>query len=150
MPKFTPPHNSKSSKKARKPAANGAARKAESFKLTYATMFNPPESMHTKYDKALAGVKAGMGRDYGMLINNRDVFAEEKFDDRSPIDTNWVLGTFQKGNAGHAHKALAAAAAAAPKWAGLKWPDRVRLLRRAAQQIEKRVYEIGAVLSLEV
>src|SRR5712692_4423764 len=113
MPKSTPPRNSKSSKTTRKPAANGgkrngAARKAESFKLTYATMFNPPESMHAKYDKALAGVKAGMGRDYGMLINNQDVFAEEKFDDRSPIDTNWLLGTFQKGTAAHAHEALAA------------------------------------------
>jgi 1-pyrroline-5-carboxylate dehydrogenase len=32
----------------------------------------------------------------------------------------------------------------------MKWKDRVRLMRRAAQQIEKRVYEIGAVLSLEV
>src|SRR5664279_6320910 len=81
---------------ARKPARK-SARKAEPFKLTYATMFNPPESLHTKYNKALAGVKAGMGRDYGMLINNQDVFSDEKFDDRSPIDTDWNLGTFQKG-----------------------------------------------------
>jgi 1-pyrroline-5-carboxylate dehydrogenase len=149
----------KSTKSTRKSAANGrktngdgrgAGRRAEPFKLTYATMFNPPESMHTKYDKALAALKAGMGRDYGMLINGQDVFAEEKFDDRSPIDTRWLLGTFQKGSAHHAHEALSAAAAAAPKWAGTKWQDRVRLLRRAAGQIEKRVYEIGAAMSLEV
>jgi len=154
MPKSTPHRNSKASKTVRKAAAkrksNGAGRKTESFKLTYATMFNSPESMHAKYDQALAGVRAGMGRDYGMLINNQDVFTEEKFDDRSPIDTNWVLGTFQKGSAAHAHEALTAAAAAAPKWAAMKWQERVRLMRRVAQQIEKRVYEIGAVLSLEV
>jgi 1-pyrroline-5-carboxylate dehydrogenase len=156
MSKTNTPRDSRQSKTSRKAAANGprresnGSRKAEPFKLTYATMFNPPESMHAKYDKALAAVKAGMGRDYGMIINGQDVFADEKFEDRSPIDTNWLLGTFQKGAAAHAHDALAAAAAAAPKWAGLKWQDRVRLLRRAAQQIEKRVYEIGAVLSLEV
>src|SRR5262245_45533638 len=151
MPKST----SKTAKPARNggrknsPRKNGASR-PQPFKLTYATMFNPPESMHTKYEKALAGVKANMGRDYGMLINNQDVFSDEKFDDRSPIDTNWNLGTFQKGTAEQTHAALAAAAAAGPKWAALKWQDRVRLMRRVAAQIEKRVYEIGAVLSLEV
>lgn len=149
MPKSSLPRNAHSAKNARTGARKGA-RKAQPFKLTYATMFNPPESMHAKYEKALAGVKAGMGRDYGMLIGGQDVFADETFEDRSPIDTHWVLGNFQRGTALHAEQALAAAAAAAPKWADLKWQDRVRLLRRVAQQIEKRVYEIGAVLSLEV
>ena len=152
MPKSTPKptRSAKTAKPARNGAKKNGAAKPAAFKLTYATMFNPPESMHTKYDKALAAVKAGMGRDYGMLINNQDVFSDEKFDDRSPIDTNWNLGTFQKGTTEQTHAALAAAAAAGPKWAGLKWQDRVRLMRRVAAQIEKRVYEIGAVLSLEV
>ena len=145
----------KSSKAAAKTKPNGrprsrAANKAPAFKLTYSTMYNPPDLMHTRYDKALAGVKANLGREYGMLINNQDVPADEKFQDISPINTDWVIGTFQQGNRSHADQALAAAAAAAPKWAAMKWQDRVRLLRRAAAQIEKRVYEIGAVLSLEV
>jgi 1-pyrroline-5-carboxylate dehydrogenase len=149
MPKTTSARKRTAARPANGRRANGAA-KAQPFKLTYATMFNPPESLHAKYEKALAGVKAGLGRDYGMLINNQDVFTEAKFDDRSPIDTDWLIGTFQKGSAADSHAALAAAAAAWPKWAALKWQDRVRLMRRVAQQIEKRVYEIGAVLSLEV
>ena len=32
-----------------------------SFKLTYATMFNPPEKMHTDFDKAVAEVARGDG-----------------------------------------------------------------------------------------
>jgi len=32
----------------------------------------------------------------------------------------------------------------------MKWQERVRLLRKAAAQIEKRVYEIGVVMALEV
>lgn len=136
----------------KKPARAGQAKApaAGKFRLTYSTMFNPPEEMHTRYDKALAQVKANLGRDHGMFINGQDRFVAEKFEDRSPINTDWVLGTFQKGGAQDAQDALAAAHAAAPKWAALKWQDRVRLLRRAAAQIEKRVYEIGAVLSLEV
>lgn len=121
-----------------------------SFRLTYATMFNPPEEMHTKYEKALEVVKANLGRDYGMIINNQDRFSAETFEDRSPINTDWVLAKFQKGTAQDVKDAVSAAEAAAPKWAGMKWQDRVKLLRKVAAQIEKRVYEISAAVSLEI
>ncbi len=124
--------------------------KPTSFRLTYATMFNPPELMHTRYDKALAKVKAELGQDQPMFINGQDRFAESKFEDRSPINTEWVLGTFQKGSAHDVQDAIGAAQAAWLKWAGLKWQDRVKIMRKAAALIEKRVYEISAVMSLEV
>ena len=74
----------------------------QSFKLTYATMFNPPEELHTRYEAALAKVRSELGREHGMMINGKDVFADEKFENRSPADTDVVLGIFQKGNAEHA------------------------------------------------
>ena len=125
-------------------------KKGGKFRLTYATMFNPPEKMHTDFDKAVARFRAEMGKDVPMLINGEDCFIEAKFDDRSPINTEWLLGTFQKGGVAEGQEALAAAKAAAPKWAALKWPDRVKILRRSAAQIEKRLYEIGAVVALEI
>ena len=135
---------------ARRKAVARPAAAAQPFRLTYSTMFNPPEEMHTRYDRALAKVKAGLGKDVGMIINGQERFVADKFEDRSPINTDWVLGTFQKGGKQDAEDALAAAHAAWPKWANMKWQDRVRLLRKAAANIEKRVYEIGVVLSLEV
>jgi 1-pyrroline-5-carboxylate dehydrogenase len=120
------------------------------FRLTYATMFNPPEKMHTDFDKAVAKVRAEMGQDVPMLINGEDRFIETKFEDRSPINTEWLLGTFQKGGVAEGQEALAAAKAAAPKWAATKWQDRVKILRRAAAQIEKRLYEISAVVAIEI
>lgn len=122
----------------------------EKFKLTYATMFNPPEELHTKFDAAIVKTKANMGKEYGMIINNKDVFADEKFDDHSPINTDWVLAKMQKGTAAHAHQALAAARKAWPKWAGMRWQDRVKLLEKAADLIEERIFDLGAVMALEV
>jgi 1-pyrroline-5-carboxylate dehydrogenase len=152
--------SSKTVKKAAKKTAKRAAPKKAvqrasargngAFKLTYATMFDPPELMHVRFEAALAKVKNELGKDHPMLIDGRDRFVDEKFEDRSPINTEWLLGTFQKGGAQDAQDALAAARAAAPGWMGMKWQDRVRLLRRAAGLIEKRVYEIGAVMALEV
>ena len=122
----------------------------EKFKLTYATMYNPPESLHTNFDAAIARIKANMGKEYGMIINNKDVFADEKFEDHSPINTSWVLARMQKGNEKHAHDALAAARKAWPKWAGMKWQDRVRLLNKVADLIEERIFDLGAAMALEV
>jgi len=137
-------------KKVKAVAKKVTPKKDGKFRLTYATMFNPPEKMHTDFDKAVARFRAEMGKDVPMLINGEDRFIEAKFDDRSPINTEWLLGTFQKGGVAEGQEALAAAKAAAPKWAALKWPDRVKILRRSAAQIEKRLYEIGAVVALEI
>ena len=65
----------------------------------------------------MAEVKPGLGREYGMLIDGKDVFAAEKFEDRSPADTDVVLGVFQKGNEKDAHAAVAAAQKAFPRGA---------------------------------
>jgi 1-pyrroline-5-carboxylate dehydrogenase len=85
-----------------------------------------------------------------MMIGGEEVQARSKFDDRSPINQDWLLGTFQKGTATHAREALTAARKAAPTWGQTPWPERVRLLRKAAKRIDQRVYEIAAVISLEV
>ena len=68
------------------------------FKLTYATMFNPPEELHAQFDASLAKLRAHLGKDQAMLIGGKDVLADEKFEDRTPIDTGVVLAVMQKGN----------------------------------------------------
>ncbi len=120
------------------------------FKLTYATMFNPPEELHIRFDSALAIVKAGLGKEYGMIINNKDVFADEKFDDHSPINKDWTLAVMQKGNEKHARQAMEAARKAFPGWSHTPWQERVRLLRKTAALIEERLFELSAAMSLEV
>jgi 1-pyrroline-5-carboxylate dehydrogenase len=120
------------------------------FKLTYATMFNPPEELHTRFDAAVKQAKAGLGKDYPMLIDGKDVFVDEKFEDRSPTNTDVLLGTFQKGNETHAHAALAAARRMFPIWSRMPWQERVARLRKAADLIDERLFEIGAAMAMEV
>ncbi len=120
------------------------------FKLTYATMFNPPEELHLGFDKAVERLKANLGKEYGMIINNKDVFADEKFDDHSPVNTDWVLAKMQKGNAQHANEAMSAARRAFPMWSHTSWQERVKLLRKAASLIEERIFDLGAAMALEV
>ncbi len=120
------------------------------FKLTYATMFNPPEEFHTQFEAALARLKASLGKEHGMLIGGKERFVAEKFEDRSPSDTGVVLGVFQKGSAQDAHDAIAAAHKAFPMWSKTSWQDRVALLRKAADLMDQRIFDIGAVVAMEV
>ena len=128
----------------RRPAAGG------SFRLTYATMFDPPETLHSSFEEALAGVKAGLGKRHTMWIGGKECPAAEWFEDRSPINTGWVLGEFPKGTAQDVQDAVTAARAAFPSWSRSRWQERVRLLRKAVALIEKRVYDIAAAVALEV
>ena len=92
------------------------------FKLTYGTMFNPPEELHTGFDKAVTQLKANLGKEYGMIIDGKDVFTDQKFEDHSPVNADWMLALMQKGNATHADAAIAAARKAFPAWARTPWP----------------------------
>ncbi len=122
----------------------------ENFKLTYATMFNPPEMLHARFEEALKKAKASLGKEYGMLIGGQDRQADEKFEDRSPADTGLVLGVFQKGNDRDAHNAVMAARKAFPVWSHMKWQERVALMRKAAGLIEERIFDFGVAMTLEV
>ncbi len=95
-------------------------------------------------------MKAGLGKEHGMLIGGKDRFTPEKFEDRSPANTDLVLGIFQKGGAQDAVDALDAARKAFPGWSRTKWQERVAFLRKAADLIDERIFVISAALCMEV
>lgn len=120
------------------------------FELTYATMFDPPEELHTRYEDALENTRAILDTEYGMIINGEDRFAKHKFKSYNPANTEQVLAVFQTGTEQDAHEAIAAARAAFPKWSRTPWQERVALLRKAAEIMNERIFEIAAATTLEV
>jgi 1-pyrroline-5-carboxylate dehydrogenase len=122
----------------------------KAFKLTYATMFNPPEMLHSRFSEAVNKRKSNLGKEHGMIIDGKEVFATTKFEDRTPIDTTQVLGIFQNGTAEHANAALAAARKALQGWKTTPWQKRVEFVRKAADLMEDRIFDIAAIMSMEV
>lgn len=120
------------------------------FKLTYASMFNPPTEVHTRFEAAVSKVKSNLGKTYGMIINNRDHFTSATFENRSPINTDWVLARLQEGTTEDARLAFAASKAASREWSSFDWKDRVALVRRAANLVEDRMYELAVATTLNV
>lgn len=120
------------------------------FKLTYSTMFDPPEALHVRFEQALERMRSRLDATHPMWIDGKPVHAAATFEVRSPIDRAWRLGRFASGDAGHAALAVQAARRAFAGWSATPWRDRVALLRKAAALIEERVYEISAAVALEV
>jgi acyl-CoA reductase-like NAD-dependent aldehyde dehydrogenase len=120
------------------------------YKLTYSTMFDPPPEMHARFDAAMRDVRAQLGRRYALHIDGVDVDTATARDKRSPIDRDWLLGSFAHAGAQEVDRVMGVAAAAFPKWRATPPQERMRLLRKVAQLIEERVYHIGAALTLEV
>jgi acyl-CoA reductase-like NAD-dependent aldehyde dehydrogenase len=120
------------------------------FKLTYSTMFNPPEEMHTHFEAALADVRSELGATHAMYIDGRDVLTDRTTTAYSPIDCRVRIGQFTAGDAAHVSQAIDAARRAFPGWRRTPVADRLALVRRVAALIEERVYTIGAALAIEV
>ncbi|MCB2227752.1 MAG: aldehyde dehydrogenase family protein [Desulfarculaceae bacterium] len=120
------------------------------FKLTYGTMFNPPQELHDGFDKSLEKVKAGLGQEYGLLIGGREVYCDKKITETSPSNTGLELAVFQSGGQAEAQAALEAAKKASGPWAAMPWQERVALVRKAADLIDQRTFEMSAAMTMSV
>jgi acyl-CoA reductase-like NAD-dependent aldehyde dehydrogenase len=121
-----------------------------SFKLTYATMFNPPEELHQRFEAAMARIAGQLGRTHPLFIAGEDRRAAAAIRKLNPANDEQLLGEFAAASVGDADAALRAAHGAWPEWQETPAATRAKLLRRVGQLIEERVYDIAAALTLEV
>jgi 1-pyrroline-5-carboxylate dehydrogenase len=120
------------------------------FKVTYSTLASPDPLLHQLYDEAVADFYDNAGQTYPMFINGEERFADDTFAKISPVNTDVVMGYFQKGSVQDANDAVAAATAAFPGWRDTPWQERVAIMRRAADLLSERLFKIGAIMSIEV
>jgi len=88
------------------------------FKVTYATLSSPDPQLHVLFDEAVARARASLGQTYPMFIDGEEVWADETFTNRSPVDRDLVMGHYQNGTEEHVNRAVAAARRAFKSGAG--------------------------------
>ena len=128
---------------------------APAFRLTYSTMFDPPEALHRAFEDALQAVRSELGRTWPLDLPDDARGAQppgshEYVDVRAPADSECLLARIEAAGPSAVDHSVRAARAAFPDWAARPWRERVSILRKAAAQIEQRVYRIAAVVALEV
>jgi acyl-CoA reductase-like NAD-dependent aldehyde dehydrogenase len=121
-----------------------------SFRLTYATMFNPPEELHANFEAAMARAVQQLGRQHALHLDGEDRITAKLTRKVNPANRTQVLGEFAAASAADADAALRAAQRAFPRWRHTPASARAQVLRRVGRLIEERVYDIAAALTLEV
>jgi 1-pyrroline-5-carboxylate dehydrogenase len=120
-------------------------------KITYATLGGDQlDDLHRELDAAIARAPQTFGREHLLYMNGQPVRSAQQFEERSPIDTGILLGTFQQGTREHVQSAVRAARAVYPAWAALPWEQRLVHVRRIADGIRARRWDLSALMGYEV
>src|ERR1700674_4532741 len=120
-------------------------------KITYSGVGGNMDEIHGEFDAALAKVLGSLGAVHHPFINGAEAKGEgPALDWHSPIDRDVLIGKFHSASPAQIDTAVAAGRAAQKKWGALPWRERLAVMRRAAENIRARRYEIAAIMSIEV
>jgi 1-pyrroline-5-carboxylate dehydrogenase len=120
-----------------------------SEKITYVSA-GSSEEFHRAFERAAEAVRSGFGRQVLCSIGGVPSSTGRAREVRSPIDTEVLLATIEQASAEEAARAVDLAADAFPAWAARSWRERVAILRRAAERILERRFELAAWMAWEV
>lgn len=119
-------------------------------RVTYSNIGVDFTPVHDKLDRLIPEFKAGLGRSWPNIIGGRADRDGMPYRAASPIDDRVILGEFIAASPGAVDRAVKAAKAAYPAWSGLTWQARVAALRRGAEILARRKYELGIACLIEV
>jgi 1-pyrroline-5-carboxylate dehydrogenase len=120
------------------------------MKITYSTMSADNEELNLAFEKAVSGARTRLGNSYGVWVNGEERTDRDVFVEKSPIDRDIVVGRYAQANTQDVDDAVAAARAFAPEWEAWGWEKRRDLMLRAADLMEEEIFDLAALMSLEV
>jgi 1-pyrroline-5-carboxylate dehydrogenase len=120
------------------------------FRVTYATLSADNEELQAAYDAGLRLATSWLGAVIPGYVSGQPRMSGELFTVTSPGDLSLTLCRVHAATRGDIQDAVRAASGAAGRWARTPWPERIAVLRAAADLISERSNELAALMSLEV
>ncbi|MEK6675710.1 MAG: proline dehydrogenase family protein [Planctomycetota bacterium] len=99
---------------------------------------------------AIQYVRGEFGRIYPLVIHGEHVATQEPFDSLNPSKPSEIVGRVAQATTADADRAVAAARRAFQEWRHTSAAARADLLRRVADRLEMRRFELAATMILEV
>jgi 1-pyrroline-5-carboxylate dehydrogenase len=120
-------------------------------RVTYSNTGEDFSGVHAHLDEIIPDAEARLlGKLRPSLVAGRDRAEGEIIRAVSPIDRDIMLGEFPQSSAELVDEAVSAARAAFPSWRDLGWKNRVELLRRGADVIEEKKWDLSVACLVEV
>ena len=123
---------------------------AAKLRITYATMSADNEELHAAYEHGVEVARSWLGDKHPFFVNGEERWGEGFDEERSPIDHDVLIGQFARATRQDAKDAIESARAYAPTWMNTPWQERVKIMRQGADVISERVYELAALMAMEV
>jgi len=119
-------------------------------RITYATLAVTPDDDQA-YDAAVVKVRNELGKHFTNFVNGQArASTAGEFAHHSPVNTQWVVSYFPKGTREDTRDAIQAARQAFEAWSAMDYRERIKILRRAADLIIERRFELSAWMAFEV
>ena len=119
-------------------------------RVTYSNVAADFTPVHDMLDEAIPAFKAKLGGTTPNYIDGRDDSDGPPYEVVSPADSDLNLGTFVTGTQDAVDRAVEAARKAFPAWSAMSWDERLKIMRRAAEALSARKYDLGIASILEV
>jgi 1-pyrroline-5-carboxylate dehydrogenase len=119
-------------------------------KITYATMSADDPELHAAYDAGIERARSLLGKDHPFYVNGEARVTQTKYEERSPVDSEIVVGRYSQGTAKDVNDAVTAAADYSLEWEATPWRERVALIRKAGDLVDDRLFELAALLAFEI
>jgi 1-pyrroline-5-carboxylate dehydrogenase len=101
------------------------------------------------FESAVQEVRKNFGNSHPMYIAGKPTYAREQLQERSPIDSDILIGNFQKGTKEDTKLAIFEAQKAFALWSNTDYTERISIFRNAANLLSKRKFAVAAILSYE-
>ena len=99
---------------------------------------------------AIQYVRGDLGRRYSLVVNGQSVSTEEWFESHNPSRPSEVVGKVASATTADVDRAAASARKAFARWRSTSARERGDILRKAADRLEMRRFELAATMILEV
>lgn len=120
-------------------------------RVTYSNIKADFSSVHRLLDERIpAFVEEMLGKTHANRIGGTDVSDTDVRAACSPIDESLLLGRFPLSGSTEVDHACAAARNAYGEWSAKPWQDRVACIRKVADELERRKYDLAIACLLEV
>jgi 1-pyrroline-5-carboxylate dehydrogenase len=119
------------------------------YRPTAHTDFGVPEN-RAAFERALADVRAQLGKEHSLVIAGERVKGEKTFESRNPARPSEVVGRFQAASREQAAGAVEAAHAAFTTWSRVPATERAAYLVEAARRMRERRHAFSAWMVYEV
>lgn len=119
------------------------------FKITYSVLNADMTELHAQFEKAMQAVRASLGKEIPSIVGGKPFTSGKFLEDRNPARQSELLAKFHTVPVSELDRLMETAVQAQKKWGFTPWPERAKLIRKAADLISERRLEIAAIMTLE-